>query len=366
MEKMEPVVTGTVTLSKVTISSLALLKIVQHGSRALPELCAGCLLGLDDGVGGLEVTDCFAYPAAGSGSGDDDNDAAQGESDASEFREDMLKLLRDSNIDDFCVGWYRTVNMGDWCNVELIEQQYEHQEECDQGTGKAKSCFLVYDPYQSEKGVLALKAFRLTDAFMEVMRARSSADPRSAQAGDVALSRFKMNDIFYEIPVEYGDSSTLSTLALTDLTVGRGVRQQVFDPSEIGLDRLVLTTDPYLEKNVSFAIEELDALHEEQQKAAQYQKALQRQKQQQDVWLSQRKQENAARAERGEELLPLIDLSNPAFKVLRDSSKLGSLLVRRQVDVYCEQINDWSAQSFEKLYLLSAVQQQAAPSSLNQ
>jgi translation initiation factor 3 subunit H len=346
-------------LTKVTISSLALLKIVQHGTRALPELCAGCLLGLDDGAGGLEVTDGFAYPAASSGaSADDEDGSGQGESDAAEFREDMMKLLRDCNVDDFCVGWYRTVNMGDWCNIDLIEQQFEHQEDCDQGTGKAKSCFLVYDPYQSERGVLALKAFRLTDAFMEVMRARSSQDPRFAHAGDSALSRFKMSDIFYEIPIDFADGSTMSTLALTDLTVGRSSHQKAIETSDIGLERLVLSTDPYLEKNVAFAIEELDALHEEQQKSTQYQKALQKQKQNQDAWLEQRRKENSLRQERGEELLPMVDPSNPIFKVLRDSSKLGSLLVRKQVDVYCEQINDWSAQSFEKLFLLSAVQQQ--------
>jgi translation initiation factor 3 subunit H len=361
---MEPAVTGVPTLTKVTISSLALMKIVQHGTRALPELCAGSLLGLDDGQGKLEVTDCFAYPSAGAtGTAIDDEDenaAAQAESDVTEFREDMMRLLRDCNSDDFCVGWYRTVNMGDWCNATLIEQQFEHQDECDQGTGKAKSALLIYDPYQTDKGVLSVRALRLTDSFMEVMRVRSSPEARHAAASDAALSRFRMNDIFYEIPVEIDDSSTLARLALTDLrtSVGTSAVQQPFDVSEIGLDRLVLATDPYLEKNVAFAIEELDALQEEQQKGQQYQKQIVRQKQLQDKWLAQRKHENAMRAERGEEPLPLKDSSLPFFRVLKDNSKLGSLLVRKQIDVYCEQINDWSAQSFEKLFLVGAIQQQ--------
>jgi len=361
-------VSGAATLTKVTISSLALLKIAQHGTRALPELCAGCLLGLDDGKGSLEVTDCFAYPSSSAKTGQDDDgdDGAQGESDAAEFRDDMLKLLRDCNVDDFCVGWYRTVNMGEWCNLDVIEHQFEHQEDCDQNTGKAKSCLIIYDPFQSEKGVLAIKALRLTDAFMEVMRVRDSADVRHAMASDAAFSRFKMSDIFYEIPFEIDDSSTLSRLALTGLTLGRAPRQPV-ESSDTGLDRLVLATDPYLEKNVSFAIEELDALQTEQQKAKNYQTQLQRQKQQQDQWITQRKQENALRADRNEEPLPLRDPANPIFKPLRDSSKLGSLLVRKQIDIFCDQMNNWSAQSFEKLYLLSSVQQQQqlppAPSS---
>ena len=69
---------GAATLSKVSLSSLALLKIVQHGTRALPELCAGSLLGLDDGHGCLEVTDCFGYPSASAApsADEDDDDAA--------------------------------------------------------------------------------------------------------------------------------------------------------------------------------------------------------------------------------------------------------------------------------------------------
>ena len=63
----EPLVTGAITLTRVSLSSLTLMKIVQHGTRSLPELCAGSLLGLDDGKGGLEVSDCFAFPVVSGG-----------------------------------------------------------------------------------------------------------------------------------------------------------------------------------------------------------------------------------------------------------------------------------------------------------
>jgi len=331
---MEPEVTGAATLKKVTISSSALMKIVQHGTRSLPELCAGSLLGLDDGEGRLEISDCFAYPSSNAitaGAEDDDDAAAQAESDVAEFREDMLRLLRDCNSEEFSVGWYRTVNMGDWCNANIIEQQFEHQDECDQGTGKAKSVLILYDPYQTDKGVLSIKAVRLTDAFMEIMRVRASQEPGYAVASVIALSKLRMSDVFYEIPIEFEVSSTLAQIALTELRVGSGSTQASAELSNVGLDRLVLATDPYLEKNVTFAIEELDNLKDE----LQFQKQVAKQKQGQDKWAGQRRQEN----------------------MLRDS-KLASLLVRKQIDIYCDQINDWAAQSFEKLYLVGAVQQQ--------
>lgn len=360
----EPVISGSVTLSKVKLSSLALLKIVQHGTRSLPELCAGSILGLDDNSGVLEVSNCFPYPSlsSGTGAGEEEEDILgyQNESDVSEFREDMLKLLRDCNTDDFCVGWYRTVNMGDWCDLSLVEQQFEHQDECDQGTGKAKSVLIVYDPFQTENGVLSLKALRLTDAFMEIMRVRNSSDPKVAQASDIALSKTRINDVFYEIPIELDDGGTLASMALSNLRVGLG-EDRADDLQDVAFDRLVLCTEPYLEKNVAFAIEEMEALKEEQQSGNAYQKQVARQKMQQDRWIATRKQENAARAERGEEPLPLYDYNQPFFKVLKDSSKLGSLLVRKQIDIYCEQINDWSAQSLERLFLVGAAQQQYNP-----
>ena len=358
----EPSITGAARLSKISLSSLALMKIVQHGTRSLPEHCAGSLLGIDDGKGGLEVTDCFAYPAVSSGTPsaiDEEEDflVSQTESDVAEFRDDMLRLLKECNSDDHSVGWYRTVNMGDFCNLNLIEQQFEHQDECDQGTGKAKSVLILYDPYQTDKGVLSMKAVRLMDSFMEIMRVRSSNDAQNVLASDAALSKLRMNEVFYEIPIEFVDGSTLARLAFSDLRLGAQL-QQPFELSDVGLDRLVLSTDPYLEKNVSFVIDELETLKQEQQNSVSYQKQLAKQKIQQEKWIAQRKQENELRAERGEEPLPLKDPSQPFFKVIKDSSKLNSLLVRKQIDIYCEQINNWSSQSFEKLFLVGAVQQQ--------
>jgi translation initiation factor 3 subunit H len=76
-----------------------------------------------------------------------------------------------------------------------------------------------------------------------------------------------------------------------------------------------------------------------------------------------RKQENAQREKRGEEPLPMRDSSMQFFKTYRDPSKLNTLLVRKQIDVYCGQIDDWAAQSFEKLHLVGAVQNVPSSSS---
>lgn len=352
---MEPAVTGTSTLSGVSISSLALMKLVQHGTRSLPELCAGSLLGLDDGEGQLEVTGCFPYPSASSmtaaafAEDGEELDANQIEADISDFRLDYMRLLRDcQSSDDFCVGWYRTVNMGDWCTLDIVEQQYEHQEECDAQTGKAKSVLVIYDPYQTENGVLAIKALRLTDAFMDVMRVRLSSDPKHMSASDVALSQMKMGDVFYEIPIAFTSGGTLAA---------RAVEQFAPLAETVQFDRLVLDPNPKLEKNLAFAVEELEHLKSEAQNGANFQKFMVKQKQQQELWVAQRKQENLHREKRGEEPLPLRDLSLSFFKTYRDASKLNTLLIRKQIQVYCEQVDEAANNSFEKLRLLGALQQ---------
>ena len=47
---------------KVVISGTALLKLVSSAQRALPEMIEGKLLGIDDGKGVIEVSDCFSLP----------------------------------------------------------------------------------------------------------------------------------------------------------------------------------------------------------------------------------------------------------------------------------------------------------------
>lgn len=165
-------------------------------------------------------------------------------------------------------------------------------------------------------------------------------------ASDLAVSQLRMQDIFYEIPVCFSHGSTLARNAL----------EQGWKGEDTGLDRLVLDHSAYLEKNVQFTSEELDRLKSEAYSSLNFQKHLAKQKVQQDRWLMQRRQENVLRETRGEEPLPLKDPSLSFFKTYRDQSKMGSLLVRRQLGVYCEQMDEWTSESFEKLYLVGAVQ----------
>jgi translation initiation factor 3 subunit H len=121
--------------------------------------------------------------------------------------------------------------------------------------------------------------------------------------------------------------------------------------SQCDFDRLVLSTNPFMEKNLEFLIECMDDLSMEQQKFQYYYRNLSRQQVQQQSWLQKRRAENAARRLSGEELLPEEDPSNPIFKTLPEPSRLDSYLITNQIANYCGQVNGYCCSSCLKLRL---------------
>ena len=65
--------------------------------------------------------------------------------------------------------------------------------------------------------------------------------------------------------------------------------------------------------------------------------------------------ENSTRQHRGEAPLSEEDL-NKIFKPLQSPSRLDYLLLSQQVNTYCKQVNQFSTQSFGKLFLSQALQ----------
>mgnify|MGYP002639965479 CR=1 FL=1 len=71
---------------------------------------------------------------------------------------EMLRCMREVNVDNNTVGWYMTSHMNSWLdpNGVTVETQYTFQEEM------PKSVCLVYDPVRTLSGSVHLKAYRLT------------------------------------------------------------------------------------------------------------------------------------------------------------------------------------------------------------
>ena len=125
----------------------------------MPYLVTGQLLGLDIGTN-LEVTNCFPFPSRGEREEQEDPDSES----VVEYQWEMMKCLREVNVDNNTVGWYQSAYLGSFLNEALIETQFSYQ------TTIPKCVALIYDPIRTKQGSLSLKAFRLTEAFMELFK----------------------------------------------------------------------------------------------------------------------------------------------------------------------------------------------------
>lgn len=117
-----------------------------------PSAMTGQLLGMDqDGI--LEVTDCFPYVTRAADEEDEDS-----------YQIEMMKALRDVNVDHASVGWYQSTNFDAPLQGAFIEAQGLYQQEI------ANSVFLVYDHGRSTQGPPSLRAFRLQDSFLAAFK----------------------------------------------------------------------------------------------------------------------------------------------------------------------------------------------------
>lgn len=110
-----------------------------------------------------------------------------------------------------------------------------------------------------------------------------------------------------------------------------------------------------LEKVMRSLIENVDELASETNKYLNYHKQLQKQNHLKQQYLQKREAENSARRARGEPPLPDEDI-NKIYKPLPPISRLETLLISNQIKNYCQQINEFSSQSFTNLFIAEGVQ----------
>ncbi len=146
------------------------MKIIKHCSQSFPSIATGSLVGMDVN-GTLQVTNTFPFPTVELPATDTyhhDNNAALNYAAAAPrakanttYQAEMIRNLREVNVDANNVGWYTSANMGNFINANLIENQYYYQKELNERT-----VAIVHDVSRSSQGSLSLRAFRLSPTFM--------------------------------------------------------------------------------------------------------------------------------------------------------------------------------------------------------
>jgi translation initiation factor 3 subunit H len=65
------------------------------------------------------------------------------------------------NVDANNVGWYTSTSMGNFINLNTIENQFYYQNQLNE-----KTVALIYDVSRSSQGTLNLRAYRLSPQFV--------------------------------------------------------------------------------------------------------------------------------------------------------------------------------------------------------
>jgi len=139
------------------------------------------------------------------------------------------------------------------------------------------------------------------------------------------------NHIFEEIPIRINNPHLVEAFLLSYQD-----DESLFDKGR-DFDRLDLATNPFLETNLEFLIDSVDQLAGEQND---FQRYLYRQSNQ--------------KKKAGEGADEASGLKEPNLK--------GMLLNLYQISVYCDEVCSFSGQSFDKHYLLEALQKKGSPS----
>lgn len=167
-------------IQAVQLSALVVMRIIKHSTTTFPQPATGCLVGMDIGSQ-LQITNSFPFPASnpdttGATSSHPSDPYHQADQAALAlaaprakssvaYQNEMIKYLREVNVDAQGVGWYVSCSMGNFVTAGFVENQAFYQRAQDERT-----VALVFDVSRSSQGSLNLKAYRLSPSFMAAYR----------------------------------------------------------------------------------------------------------------------------------------------------------------------------------------------------
>mmetsp|Transcript_21826 Transcript_21826/g.32511 ORF Transcript_21826/g.32511 Transcript_21826/m.32511 type:complete len:316 (+) Transcript_21826:41-988(+) len=301
-------------MDAVQIDGLALLKIIKHCNENKGESVNGQLLGLNVN-GKLEVTNSFpGLPAD--------------EKDHEAFLDSMMKLLKQVNVDNNSVGWYQSAYIGEWIDSDIIRMHYNFQ------SAIPESVVLIYDPYTTSKGNLAVKTYRLNPAFMNFYKGKNFSHVNFAK------HKIDSGDIFEEIPMKVHNSHLIHAF-LYEL--------QEKDTFSCEFDRLDLTSDMLFKRNLDIMTSCIDELLLDQGKFSYSQKQVQRVKAQQAA----QRQKLEAKAAAGE-----IVEDEVLKKPIPYAPRLDAYLTAHKISHYSKKVRGMIGQSMTKMFEVDALSRQ--------
>jgi len=348
-----------VPLKAVQVEALVVMKIIKHCSQTFPSSATGFTVGMDK-QDVLEITNAFPFPSINESSDHHDSPASivprtpQAKSSVA-YQAEMLRNLKEVNIDAQNVGWYTSANMGNFVNLNLVENQYHYQKELNERT-----VAIVHDVSRSSQGSLSLRAFRLSPAFMAAYK------DNKFTTESLQKSNLRHTDILVELPVTIHNSHLLTSF-LHQLPTPPPQDPELLLPSSLAdivdhptsslsapplypnFDSLDLSIDPFLEKTCDSLLDAIETHHTELNNYQYFQRSMHREQQKITQWQAKRKAENATRALTKQPLLPE-DEWQRLFKLPVEPSRLEVMLNSRQVEQYARQVDGFTASVTGKMF----------------
>jgi translation initiation factor 3 subunit H len=178
-----PDITPPESIQSVILSGTVLLQIAKHATdlAANPGAQAtGMLLGLDVNDA-LDVT--FSHPLQTKL----DNRDIDSELTPQQFQEQMLNQLRATSVHSRYCGWYRAGSLDElsasstWASIVSYQADFQKN--------LPNSVVLMYDHSKAVKGLLSVRAFRLSSAFMALYAQAMNSEGKKQDDGNPSLSR---------------------------------------------------------------------------------------------------------------------------------------------------------------------------------
>ncbi|KAK0641989.1 hypothetical protein B0T16DRAFT_420826 [Cercophora newfieldiana] len=340
------------------VEALVVMKIVKHCSSTFPTTATGSLVGMDNN-GVLEITNTFPFPTVdvvvtdnNQGHQNDPSSAAAAAPRAKAnivYQNDMIRHLKEVNVDANNVGWYTSATMGNFVNLSFIENQYHYQRD------NAQTLALVHDVSRSSQGSLSLRAFRLSSEFMAAFK-EAKFTTESLQK-----SKLTFKDIIIEVPVIVHNSHLLTSFVhqipaapeTPEIPLPASLDEIKRDPARLpahpSFDVLDLSIDPFLEKTCDLLLDSIEAHYTDLNNHQYYQRQLTREQFKITQWQTKRKAENAVRLAAKQTPLPE-DEWQRLFKLPQEPSRLEGMLNARQVEQYSKQVDGFTATVTAKMF----------------
>lgn len=317
-------------IEHVQIDGLVVMKLIKHchevdaGNLGIAQ---GALLGLVADTK-LEITHSFPFPSANEESVDDED-----------FQLAMMRRLRMVNVDHLHVGWYQSANFGNFLSPQLLESHFAYQ------TSIEESVCLIFDTGKTSKGLLSMKAYRLTPMAIKLYK--------EGEFHAEAIKNIKVShdSLFQEVPIVVKNSHLVNALLLE-------LSEQT--PIECGSQSLDLGCANVLTDQLKYLMETVDELNQEAIKFNKYQNMALKQCQEKARWAQKRQIENTARQARGEEELAEEDI-NKVFKPIAPPSKLNSLILSGQALSTSQHVSQFCSQGLAKWFVAEGLQKARTP-----